>query len=246
MPKFFIDKENIKNNTAKIVGQDATHIARVLRHTVGDRITVCDGFGFDYSAEITEVLKDEIYLNLSDKYRCPSEASVKITLFQCLPKGSKMEYIIEKCTELGIFSVVPVASKRCVVKIEDEKKEARKTQKWQKTADEAVKQCQRGIIPKVYDIKPFNEAVKMVSEFDVCIVAYECEEENTLKAVLKNNNGAKNVGIFIGPEGGFEPAEVLALKEAGAFSVTLGKRILRTETAGICVLSAVMYEFGGF
>ena len=246
MPKFFVDSENISGDKAVISGQDANHISRVLRMEKGSTFTLCDGMGFDYTAEITEIIDKKVYLLLSDKRPCEAEGNISVTVFQCLPKGSKMELIIEKCTELGADFFVPVASKYCVSKIEDAKKEAKKTEKWQKTADEAAKQCGRGVIPKVKNVQALKEAVKNLSEFDLCMVAYEKEEEISLKNVLKENLSVEKIGIFIGPEGGFDESEIELLKASGVKSFTLGKRILRTETAGLCVLSSVMYELGGF
>ncbi|MBP3337044.1 MAG: 16S rRNA (uracil(1498)-N(3))-methyltransferase [Clostridia bacterium] len=246
MPKFFVEPENIKEDSAIISGQDANHIAKVLRMSVGDIFTICDGCGFDYTAEISSISGDGVGLLVSDKRRCEAENNISVTVFQCLPKGSKMELIIEKCTELGADFFAPVASKYCVAKIEDAKKEAKKTEKWQKTADEAAKQCGRGVIPKVKGVVSLKEAAKLIPQFDLCIVAYEKEEEATLKSVLRDNLSAEKIGIFIGPEGGFDESEIAILKESGAKSISLGKRILRTETAGFCVISAIMYELGGF
>lgn len=246
MPKFFTDAQNINGKTAVIFGQDAIHISRVLRMEEGDSFTLCDGCGWDYTATITEVSNGGICLSLSDKRPCPSESDISVTLFQCLPKGSKMEFIVEKCTELGADFFVPVASRYCVAKLEDSKKESKKTEKWQKTASEAAKQCQRGIIPVVKNVVSLASAAKNLADFDLVMVAYEKEEKVSLKSVLKENCTAKKIAVFIGPEGGFDEKEISLLKENGAISVTLGSRILRTETAGLCVLSAVMYELGGF
>lgn len=246
MPKFFVEKENINNDKAEIFGQDAKHISKVLRMSSGESLTVCDGEGYDYDAEITEILQDRVMLKIKDKHKCPSESFLSVTLFQCLPKAAKMDFIIEKCTELGVSSVVPVASKRCVVKIDDKKTEEKKIQKWQKCADEAAKQCRRGVIPLVEKVVSIKEAAERTKEFDLAILAYELEDKATLKSVLTENSEAKKIGIFIGPEGGFDEEEVLMLTEKGAKTITLGKRILRTETAGLCVLSSVMYALDGF
>lgn len=246
MPKFFVDKNAISGDTAKITGQDANHIIRVLRMSEGDGLVICDGEGTDYSAEIDGFSDGAVSLTLKEKMTCESETDIKVTIFQCLPKGSKMDLIIEKCTELGVSEIVPVASKYCVVKIEDAAKEAKKTAKWQKTADEAAKQCRRGVIPKVSGVVTLKDAAKTVKDFDLLIAAYELEDKTSLKDVLTQNKGAKKVGIFIGPEGGFDEEEIDILTQNGAKAVTLGKRILRTETAGLSVLSCVMYELGGF
>lgn len=246
MPKFFVKKEDILDNSVKISGQDASHIAKVLRLASGDEITLCDGEGIDYLGKIEKAMPDEVVVSIESALPCPTESKISVTVFQCLPKAAKMDFIIEKCTELGASGIVPVSSARCVVKIEDSKKEEKKLSKWQKCADEAAKQCKRGVIPTVSNVISLAEAADMIADFDLVIHACEFEEKTSLKAALTQNIEAKKIGIFIGPEGGWEMAEAELLKEKGAVAVTLGKRILRTETAGICVLSAVMYELGGF
>lgn len=245
MPKFFVEKNLIKENSAQVIGQDAKHIAKVLRHSPGDEITICDGSGTDYKTEITAISENQIELKILSKSPCLAESDVKVTLFQCLPKSHKMDFIIEKATELGASFIVPVVSERCVVKIEDEKKEEKKLLKWQMAADEAAKQCGRGIIPTVKKVKKLEKALDG-EEFDLLLVCYELEDAVTLKEVMKENLTAKKVGIFIGAEGGFSKAEHKFLVKQGAKSVSLGKRILRTETAGITVISAVMYELADF
>ncbi|MBR5156699.1 MAG: 16S rRNA (uracil(1498)-N(3))-methyltransferase [Clostridia bacterium] len=242
MPKFFIDKESVNNNKAKICGGDVTHIAKVLRLPVGSNVTLCDGDGTDYEAQITEIRKDAVMLDIISTCICDTEPKVKVTLFQGIPKASKMEYIIQKCTELGVISIVPVMTKRTVVKLENAQAEKKKLERWNKISAEAVKQCGRGYIPKVCDVAEINSI--SAKDFDLLLVAYEEETDISLKSVLKNNNEAKNIGIVIGPEGGLEKSEVEHLIKSGAKSVTLGKRILRTETAGHTVLTAVLYELG--
>ncbi len=242
MPKFFLNKEAINNNKAEITGGDVSHIAKVLRLPVGSTITLCDGEGTDYEAEITEIKKDVILLDIIKALKCNTEPAVNVTLFQGIPKASKMEYIIQKCTELGVMSIVPVMTKRTVVKLENIQAEKKKLERWNKIAAEAVKQCGRGYIPKVCDVTEIKNI--SVKDFDLLIVAYEEETDISLKSVLESNNEAKNIGIVIGPEGGLERSEVELLIKSGAKSVTLGKRILRTETAGHTVLTAVLYELG--
>ncbi len=240
MPKFFIAKEDIFEDKITISGGDAVHIAKVLRLTEGDKITLCDGVGLDYAGEITESNKDSVTVNILSKTPCLAEPSVSVTLFQGLPKQGKMDFIIEKCTELGISRIVPVMMHRCVANVRDEKAE-KKLSRWRKIAAESVKQCGRGVIPEINDVLSFQDAVRMATDLELCLAAYENERNVSLKSALSGKS-PKSVGIFIGPEGGFEESEIKMLLSTGIPSVTLGRRILRTETAGQAVLTAIMYE----
>ena len=235
MPKFFTKTNYIYDNELRIVGEDVSHISKVLRMSVGDKIIVCDGEGNDYDAVITSISKIEVVADIIGKYVCDAEPSVNVTLYQALPKQGKMEYIIQKNTELGVNKIVPVYTKRCVVKPSD------KTERWNKVAESAAKQCGRGIIPQVMPTISFDEAIKQMQEYDLALMPYECEEENKLKNVLGSSD-YKNISIFIGPEGGFDLKEVETAVCAGVKTVTLGKRILRTETAASAVLPIIMYE----
>lgn len=245
MPKFFIKKEDINNQTVIVTGQDATHIAKVLRHTVGDTLTLCDGEGTDFCASITECTKDSVTFNITETLPCTAEPEVMVTLFQGLPKQGKMDYIIEKCTELGITRIVPVAMKRSVAKIEDKKSETKKLDRWRKIAQESVKQCGRGRIPEVTEVMTVDEAIRFSEQLDLTLAAYENEQIVSIKSVLEKHT-PKSIGIFIGPEGGLDDKEIDNFKSNNIPSVTLGKRILRTETAGHTVLSAIMYEYNEF
>lgn len=244
LPKFFVKKDQLAAGNVTIVGGDAVHLTKVLRLTAGDGIILCDGQGMDYEAEIAAVSKDGVSCSIVRSYPCDTEPKIQITLFQGVPKASKMEYIIQKCTELGIVQIVPVMTKRTVVKLEDAKSEKKKLERWNKISAESVKQCGRGRIPEVSPVMSVSEVSACAADFDLMIVAYEEETEKTLKQVLRGVKKPMKIGIIIGPEGGFEPEEVQAFMSAGAESVTLGKRILRTETAGHTVLTAVMYELG--
>ena len=237
MPKFFTKSDYIFDKELKIVGEDVSHISKVLRMSAGDNIIVCDGEGNDYDAVITLISKTEVVAEITGKYVCDAEPCVNVTLYQALPKQGKMEYIIQKNTELGVNKIVPVYTKRCVVKPSD------KTERWSKVAESAAKQCGRGIIPQVMPVITFEEAIKQMQEYDLALMPYECEEENGLKKVLQSST-YKNISIFIGPEGGFDLKEVEAAINAGLKTVTLGKRILRTETAASAVLPIIMYENG--
>ena len=242
MPKFFIDKNDIKNKKITITGPDALHIAKVLRTEVGEVLTLCDGDGTDFKAKVTECSKEGVSFDILESFPCLSESKISVTIFQGLPKQGKMDYIIEKCTELGVARIVPVAAARSVVKINDKKSEDKKLERWRKIAAESVKQCGRGKIPEVTDVMTVKEAIEFSKTLDLTIAAYECEKETSIKEALFSE-APDSVGIFIGPEGGLDDSEVKMFFDANIKTVTLGKRILRTETAGHTVLTAVMYEF---
>lgn len=242
MPKFFSD--NIKDNIITISSEDVRHIKNVLRLKPGDRVDVCDGNGFDYVCEISEIKDREIECVIKTKQAADAEPPIEVTLFQGLPKGSKTDYIIQKTTELGIAEIVPCELARCVAKIEDGKTAEKKVGRWQKIAEEAAKQSGRGIIPKVKKPVELAEAIKYLKEKDLAFALYECESDKCLKKTLTEHKNAKTVGFMIGPEGGFDPCEIELLHKEGIKSVGLGKRILRTETAGEAVLSMIMYEIG--
>ena len=236
MRRFFCD--NITTDTAVITGDDAHHIARVLRMKAGDALSLCDGAGNEYDAVITAISQDAVSCTVGERHASEAESPVRVTLFQCLPKTGKMELIVQKCTELGVFSVVPVQSARCVVvpgKDYDKKRE-----RYNRVALEAAKQSRRAMIPQVL---PLTELKKIdVQAFDLFLVAYEDENTVSLKQALRAANSPGSIALLIGPEGGLEEGEVRQLVQAGAVSVSLGKRILRTETAGMAMLAQTLYE----
>lgn len=244
MPKFFIDRDTIQGECALIRGSDVGHITKVLRLSSGAAVKVCDGDGSDYDAEITRIEKDTITLRLLQKYICETEPKTKVTLFQGLPKAAKMEYIIQKCTELGVNEIVPLITKRTVVKLENAQAEKKKLERWNRISAEAVKQCGRGKIPPISPVTDITQLCGRAADFDLLLAAYEAEAHTSLRTILRAAGEVGSVGIVIGPEGGFEPEEIRALCDVGAKSVSLGKRILRTETAGHTVLTAVLYEAG--
>lgn len=244
MPKFFVPKENIKENEIIISGEDVTHIKKVLRACVGDSLTLCDGKGVNYEVQIENIEDKCITAKICSEYITDTEPNIEVTIFQGLPKAAKMDYIIQKTTELGITSIYPCKMARCVSKIENAKDSKRKCERWNKIAEEAAKQSGRGIIPKVYDPVDFKAAVDLMSEYDLAFAPYECEENNNLKEALTSNDNVKKIAFMIGPEGGFDLDEAAYLKDKKIPTVTLGKRILRTETAGEAVLSMIMYELG--
>ncbi len=243
MPKFFVTRDKITDNEIIIDSEDAKHIKKVLRIGVGDTIIICDGGGTDYTAKISNIDEKQVICEVVDSKKCDTEPGIKITLYQGLPKASKMDYIIQKNTELGICEITPVSMSRCVVKLENKKAEEKKTERWQKIATEAAKQSGRGIIPTIKMPLTFDEVVKSVKDYDLVFAPYECEEETRLRDVVEAYREAKNIAFIIGPEGGFDPVEIEKLKDAGIKTVTLGKRILRTETAAEAVISMLMYGY---
>ncbi len=243
MPKFFIKKEDIVENAVTITGGDCAHITKALRLSVGETITLCDGCGTDFKAEITACSKDAVTLKILESSPCPAEPKLSVTLFQGLPKQGKMDYIIEKCTELGISTIVPVSCTRSVVNVKDKQSEEKKLARWRKIAAESVKQCGRGVIPTVTNVMTVKEAISFSNSLDFTLAAYENEKMLPLSSALKGAS-PDSFGVFIGPEGGFAEEEIALFKEAKIDTVTLGPRILRTETAGHTVLTAAMYEFG--
>lgn len=243
MSRFFIEKENIANGIATIVGEDVKHISRVLRLSEGAFVTLCDGNGMDYEAKISEVYSENVKLEILNKMPSETESKVKVTIYQAIPKAGKTETIVQKCVELGVYKIVIFASKRCVVKIE-KKQEENKLKRYNRVAMEAAKQSKRGIIPKVEGFYDYHELD--FSRHDAVIFAYEEEKNNSLKQALSNIKGkVKDVALIIGPEGGFESEEADYFVKNGAISVSLGKRILRTETAGMAALSMILYELEG-
>ncbi len=248
MPKFFVKKDSIKNDTIYITGEDVNHITNVLRLKVGNQILVCDkDSNITYRVELIEILKENIVCNILEKVQETTESSVYVTIFQGLPKADKMEYIIQKTTELGVKEIRPVSMKRCVVKLDDKNKK-KKIDRWQKIVESAAKQSGRDMIPIMGDVISINDIKDMIDNFDLMLIAYEKEKLLTLKNVLSKlhfTNKDKNlkIGVIIGPEGGLEEQEVDMLKESGAIAITLGNRILRTETASIAILSNIIYEF---
>lgn len=244
MPKFFVPCENIKKNEIYINSDDVLHIKKVLRLGVGDKLSLCDGKGYDYQVEIFQIAEREIKCSIISKTKSDTEPNIEVTLIQGLPKASKMDYIIQKTTELGIVKIVPCEMSRCVVKLDSKKEKEKKQQRWQKISEEAAKQSGRGIVPEVLMPCSFDDAIEIMKNSDLAFAPYECEEEMSLKTVLLSKKNIKTVAFMIGPEGGYDISEIEKLKKANINTITLGKRILRTETAGEAVLAMTMYEIG--
>lgn len=246
MPKFFVAENQINNNKITIIGDDVNHIKNVLRQKSGDKITICDiSKEQDYLCEIDKIEEKSIDCNIIKKLENNTESNVKVTIFQGLPKADKMELVIQKSVELGVYDITPLQMKRCVVKL-NEKDKAKKIQRWQKISEVAAKQCGRNIIPKINNIVNVKEVCNLCNEYDIVLIAYENEKENTLKKELKNlkklDKEEIKVAVIIGPEGGIAPEEIEMFEENGAKIITLGNRILRTETVALSVLSIIMYE----
>ena len=240
MPRFFVPRENISDTQIRITGDDVIHISRVLRLGMGDSFTCCDSAGNDYSVRIAALSKTEIICDVTERKKSDTEPPVKVALIQGLPKASKMDYIIQKTTELGIFEIYPCELQRCISKNEKDKK----TERWQKIAREAAQQSGRGIIPEIHNTVDIKEAAKILKSADIAFAAYECEDKNNLKDVLLSVENPETAAFLIGPEGGFDKSEIDFLRAEGIAVISVGKRILRTETAGEAVLSMIMYEIG--
>jgi len=243
MPRFFVNSEAIENENIIISGEDFNHIKNVLRLRQGESLVISDGNCTDYDVVIDSYTSSSVVARIIGKNKNDNESEIDITLFQGVPKSDKMDMIIQKSVELGVKRIVPVLTERTVVKINNEKDSKNKVARWQRIAQEASKQCNRGILPAVDNPVTFYEAVAKYKKADLSLIPYEKECGNRLKTILKSNN-AKTISIMIGPEGGFSEAEVELASENGFLPVTLGPRILRTETAGLSALSIIMYELG--
>lgn len=246
MPKFFVNQEQIKEDKIEIIGTDVNHIKNVLRKKIGEELTICNNNDAkDYQCEITKIEEDKIHLKIKQELEDSAESNVKVTIFQGLPKAEKMELVIQKSVELGVFDITPVEMKRCIVKLKEKDKE-KKLQRWQKISEVAAKQCGRNIIPKINTFQNLKNICQNFKEYDIVLICYENEKEKTLKQelkkIIKENKKDVKIAIVVGPEGGIEKEEVEIMQENGAKVITLGKRILRTETVALNVLSVIMYE----
>ncbi len=244
MYQFFADPAqiNIPDRRVIILGEDVNHIRNVLRMRPGEEITVRDGRdGREYRCGILSVEEAEVLCELRFIKEDAVELPAEVYLFQGLPKADKMELIIQKAVELGVHQVIPVAASRCVVKL-DEKKAAARRARWQGIAQAAAKQSKRAIVPEVTEVSSFARAVEKASQMDVALIPYELAEDMArTKELLEGLRPGQRVAVFIGPEGGFSQEEIGFAQEKGVLPITLGKRILRTETAGLVVLSWLMY-----
>lgn len=246
MHKFFTSKELINENVGKIIGDDVKHIMKVLRLTSGEKVVLNDCEGTEYLAEIDNVNKQEVTLNIIESIEGSNESDIRITIYQGLPKSQKMDLIVQKGTELGVYEFKPVITSRVDVKL---KGDFKKLDRLNRISLEAAKQSKRTIVPKVSEPMNFDEVLDEMTSLDLMLVPYENAEGFGIKSLINNMkkeninlNNIKTVGILVGPEGGFEEDEIIKLKDKGAHIITLGKRILRTETAGFVAASLIQYE----
>ena len=243
MQRFFVESYQIQEKESRITltGTDLNHMKNVLRMRIGEEVWISDGSEKEYHCTIDEFMEDCAILHILEIEEAGYELPNRIYLFQGLPKGDKMELIIQKAVELGAYSIVPVEMKRCVVKL-DAKKAQKKTARWQQISESAAKQSKRMLIPEVKSVMSWREALAFAKELDVLMVPYELAKGmRETREIISSIRPGQSVGIFIGPEGGFEEEEIQTAMEMGAKPVTLGKRILRTETAGMTMLSVLMF-----
>lgn len=242
MHHFFVTPEQVQEDTIKITGSDVNHMKNVLRMKIGEQVQISDGNNRKFLCEVQLMASEEICLRIKEELRADTELPSRIYLFQGLPKSDKMELIVQKAVELGVFAVIPVATKRAVVKLDD-KKAGKKIERWNSIAESAAKQSGRSLVPEVMQVMSYKEALQYAKDLDVVLIPYELAEGmNETKTIIENICPGQSVGIFIGPEGGFEVEEVEYATLQGAKPITLGKRILRTETAGLTTLSILMYH----
>lgn len=235
MPRFFV--ENPSKETIELQGESAKHIVSSLRMEVGDNVTICDGRSNDYLCTIVSACSNKVVLKVDECVNNKNEPNININLYQAMPKGSKFEYIIQKSVELGVTSITPVLTKRCISR-PNEKSMQKKIVRYNKIAKQAAKQSGRGIVPVVYPMMSFEEAILNMEKSDINILFYECYGEKLNNIDIDN----KNINFMIGSEGGFEIDEVKFAKKEGLVLGSLGNRILRCETAPVCVLSVLMYK----
>lgn len=243
MYHFFVEPSQIQDKKIIITGSDVNHIKNVLRMKIGEELSVSDGISKkEYRCGIEEIGEDSIVCALRFIKEADMELPSKVYLFQGLPKSDKMELIIQKAVELGVYEIIPLAAKRSVVRL-DEKKAKSKIARWQAIAEAAAKQSKRRIVPVVREVMTMKQAIAYAGDTDVKMIPYELAEGmQQTKKMISSLTAGQSVAIFIGPEGGFEESEIAEAKEAGVIPVTLGKRILRTETAGFTILAWIMYQ----
>lgn len=246
MYRFYVSADQLAEKEVFISGGDVNHIKNVLRLEVGDWIVACDGNGTDYVSRIQSICSDEVVASIEKVQPTGTELPVRITLFQGMPKKDKLELIIQKAVELGACEIVPVMTKRTVVKLSEEKKINKRLERWQSIAYAAAKQCDRGIIPTVHKPVSYEEALAMADQLDYNVIPYELQTGmEGARKIVDQACKQRSLGIFIGPEGGFEPEEVERAMTRNIHPMTLGKRILRTETAGMALLSILMFQMQG-
>ncbi|MCR2044959.1 16S rRNA (uracil(1498)-N(3))-methyltransferase [Anaerosalibacter massiliensis] len=242
MNRFFIDKENISKEYITIEGENIKHIKNVIRLKEGDKIEISSE-GILYICNIYRIENKKVIAKILHREFGNHEPPISIILYQGLPKSSKMDFIVQKATEIGVKEIYPIITNRTVVKIDNNKKEKNKVDRWNKISEEAAKQSKRDIIPKVNSVLSFKEMINILKDEENILVPYENQEGIGIKDIIKKISN-KKIHVIIGPEGGFEEEEIEELKDIGSNTVSLGPRILRTETAGIVALSILLYELG--
>lgn len=242
MARFFVPADVMQNNFIVLTGENAAH-ARVLRLKNGEHVTVCDGSGAECICTVSDVSNDQICLVVDQRVDSSAEAAVKVSIYMAFSKGDKLEHVIQKATELGAYEIIAFPSARCISK-PDDKSLKKKLDRWQKIAASAAEQSGRGYIPGILTVESYSAALERASQADIKILFYENEQATTLRMALHKEYNS--VSFLTGPEGGFEPSEVQQAMTHGLSVCTLGKRILRCETAPLCALSAVMYDAGEF
>jgi 16S rRNA (uracil1498-N3)-methyltransferase len=241
IPRLFVSNDQIRGKTALIEGSDVNYLKNVMRLKVGDEITVVDTKSREFSSKITSLDKDSVTAEFYFEKHPMSEPKIQFTLAQGLPRSQKMDMIVQKATELGVYRIIPLVTERSIVKLDEERADS-KVERWGKIAKEAAEQSGRLLIPMIDTPKGIKDILSMKTEFDAFIVLWEMEKETSLKTFLRNKPTSGNVLMVIGPEGGLSLSEVDSMKKAGFTTVTIGSRILRTETAAIAVLSMISYE----
>ena len=241
MHRFFAEPGQIGEKEIVITGADVNHIRNVLRMRTGEEVLIADGRGAEYRCKLTDLSENEVRAQILWKLDGNAELASAVTLFQGLPKSDKMDLIVQKCVELGVDRIVPVSTKRAVVKL-DAKKEETRLKRWNTISESAAKQSGRGVIPEVSGVMSCGKALEEAKKLEVLLIPYErAEHMAETRRVMGEIRPGQSVGIFIGPEGGFEESEVEEAVAAGAKAITLGKRILRTETAGLAVMAMLSY-----
>ena len=236
MPRFFISKS--PNQQAIITGEDSKHITKSLRMKVGESLVLCNGQGMDYHCTISSMDEHQVVVSVNSSVPTISEPSVSVTLYQGLPKSDKMDSVVQKAVEMGVTHIVPMLTQRCVSR-PDQKSAQKKVERWQKISVEAAKQCGRGILPPVSPVTDFSAALRQAASESTILFFYEGGGQSLQQCI---DPSCKAYSIFIGPEGGFAEEEVKQAINTGAYDITLGKRILRTETAGMALMSVLMFE----
>ena len=242
MYHFFVEQEQIGAELISVTGSDVNHIKNVLRMKPGETVLISSRTGGDYLCKVAEIQPEEVQMEILEARESKMELPARIHLFQGLPKGDKMELIIQKAVELGVYRIIPVDTRRTVVRL-DAKKGESKVKRWNAISESAAKQSKRSLIPEVSGVMSFKDALAETKDYGLKMIPYECAEGmGQTRELIKRAQAGMDIAVFIGPEGGFEEDEIEKAQAAGVLPVTLGKRILRTETAGLCILSALMLQ----